>query len=162
MPYQALADAVLLLHLGVVVFVVLGLPAIVIGNRAGWSWANEFWWRLAHLVAIGVVALQAWLGQYCPLTSLESRLRIQAGQTGYASSFIEHWVQSVLYYQAPLWVFAIIYTVFGLSVAWAWRRYPPRVGRRKNGDAQPLSSAVTRGGARTRGATDTREAGHRE
>lgn len=134
MPYEALADAVLLLHLGIVLFVVLGLLAIVIGNRAGWAWANEFWWRSAHLVAIGVVVLQAWLGQYCPLTLLESWLRIQAGQAGYAGGFIEHWVQSVLYYQAPLWVFALIYTALGLLTAWAWWRFPPRVGRSKDSD----------------------------
>jgi hypothetical protein len=135
LPYQALADAVLVLHFEVVLFVVLGLPAIVIGNRAGWAWVNKFWWRLAHLIAIGVVALQAWLGQYCPLTILESCLRIKAGQAGYSTSFIGHWLQSVLYYQAPLWVFTVIYTTFGLLVAWAWRRYPPRVGRSKNSDA---------------------------
>ena len=135
MPYQALADAVLLLHFGVVLFVVLGLPAINLGNRAGWSWPNKGWWRLAHLVAIGVVALQAWLGQYCPLTVLESWLREQTGQAAYASSFIEHWVQRVLYYQAPLWVFAVIYTAFGVLVAWAWWRYPPRFGKRQRGDA---------------------------
>lgn len=132
MPYQALADAVLLLHFGIVLFVVLGLPAIIIGNKAGWSWANNLWWRLAHLVAIGVVALQAWLGQYCPLTILESSLREQAGRSGYAASFIEHWVQRVLYYQAPLWVFAIIYTAFGLLVVWAWWRYPPQKGGHNN------------------------------
>ena len=126
MPYQALADAVLLLHFGVVLFVVLGLPAIIIGNKAGWSWVNGFWLRLAHLLAIVVVALQAWLGQYCPLTILESWLRTQGGQSAYSSSFVEHWVQRVLYYEAPLWVFALIYTGFGLLVAWAWRRYPPQ------------------------------------
>lgn len=116
MPYQVLADAVLLLHFGVVLFVVLGLPAIVIGNKLGWSWANRFRWRLAHLLAIGVVALQAWLGQYCPLTILESSLRERADQAAYASSFVEHWVQRLLYYEAPLWVFAALYTGFGLLV----------------------------------------------
>lgn len=126
MPYQTLADAVLLLHFGIVLFVVLGLPAILLGNRLGWAWANGFWWRLAHLGAIGVVALQAWLGRYCPLTILESWLRLQAGQAGYRQSFVEHWVQRVMYFEAPLWVFACLYTVFGLLVAWAWWRYPPR------------------------------------
>lgn len=135
LPYQALADAVLLLHFGIVLFVVLGLPVIIIGNRAGWLWANSFWWRFAHLLAIVVVALQAWLGQYCPLTILESWLRVQAGEAGYSVSFIEHWVQSVLYYEAPLWVFALIYTVFGLAVVWAWWRYPPRARRPKKSDA---------------------------
>lgn len=136
LPYPALADAVLLLHLGIALFVVLGLPVIVIGNTAGWSWVNQFWWRLAHLVAIGVVALQALLGQHCPLTILESWLRVQAGESGYAVSFIEHWVQRLLYFQAPLWVFAILYTTFGLVVAWAWWRYPPQVGQAKTSHAR--------------------------
>ncbi|TVT57693.1 MAG: DUF2784 domain-containing protein [Azoarcus sp. PHD] len=118
MPYNALADAALLLHFGVVLFVVLGLPALIIGNRAGWSWVNGFGVRLAHVLAIVVVALQAWLEQYCPLTILESWLRKQGGQSVHARSFIEHWVQCVLYYEAPLWVFATIYTGFGLLVVW--------------------------------------------
>lgn len=132
MPYQLLADAVLLLHFGIVLFVVCGLPIILVGNKFGWSWVNSLWWRLAHLAAIGVVILQAWLGQYCALTEIESTLRQQAGQAGYESSFIEHWLQGVLFYQAPMWVFAIAYTSFGLLVAWAWWHFPPRVNRVKN------------------------------
>ncbi|MGQ0443132.1 MAG: DUF2784 domain-containing protein [Methylophilaceae bacterium] len=134
MHYQAFADAVLVLHFGVVLFVVLGLPVIVIGNKVGWLWPNRLWWRLAHLVAIGVIALQAWLGQYCPLTILESWFREKAGQSAYANSFIEYWVQRLLFYEAPLWVFAIIYTVFALVVAWAWFRYPPQVRKPKSSD----------------------------
>lgn len=129
MPYQTLADAVLLLHFAVVLFVVLGLPIIVIGNRVGWSWVNLRWWRVMHLAAIAVVVLQAWLGRWCGLTELESWLRVQAGQTGYDRSFIEHWVQRVIYFEAPIWVFALLYTGFGVMVVWAWRRYPPRGGQ---------------------------------
>jgi hypothetical protein len=126
MNYALLADLVLMLHLGVVVFVVLGLPAILIGNGRGWGWVNRLGWRTLHLCAIGVVALQAWLGRYCPLTYLEIWLRQQAGQTIYQTSFVQHWVEWLIYYQAPLWVFALLYTAYGLLVAWAWWRYPPR------------------------------------
>lgn len=125
LPYQALADAVMLVHFGVVLFVVLGLPAIIVGNTLGWRWVNHRGWRIAHLVAIGVVVVQAWLGQYCGLTELESWLRVQAGQEGYQQSFVQHWVQRVMYYQAPMWVFSAVYTGFGVLVAWAWWRYPP-------------------------------------
>lgn len=126
MPAALLADLVLLLHLALVLFVVLGLPAVVIGHRRGWPWVNRLGWRLAHLVTIGVVALQAWLDRYCPLTILESFLRARAGQPTYQRSFIAHWVESLLYYEAPLWVFAMIYTVFGGCVVWAWFAYPPQ------------------------------------
>ena len=123
-----LADAVMLLHFGVVIFVVLGLPAIILGNTLGWTWVNRRGWRIVHLLAIGAVVVQAWLGQYGGLTVLESWLREQAGQVGYERSFVQHWVQRVLYYEAPLWVFATVYTGFGALVAWAWWRYPPRRG----------------------------------
>ncbi len=135
LPYQALADAILLFHLTIVLFVILGLPVIVLGNKAGWRWVNSLPWRIAHLLAIAIVVLQAWLGQYCALTMLESYLRKQAGQTGYETSFIEYWVQRILYYDAPLWIFAVVYTGFALLVAWAWWRYPP--GRGNNDRATP-------------------------
>lgn len=126
MPYQLLADAVLLLHFAVVVFVIGGLAAVLVGNAAGWRWVNGWWFRLAHLLAIGVVVVQSWLGQLCPLTILESWLRVQAGTAAYERSFIEHWVQRIIYYDIPLWVFTLLYTAFAALVVLAWWRYPPR------------------------------------
>lgn len=125
MPYQTLANVVLLVHFAVVIFVVLGLPAVLVGNWRGWAWANHFWWRSLHLLAIVAVVLQAWLGRHCGLTVLESALREKAGQFGYERSFIEYWVQRLLYYEGPLWVFGLLYTVFAGLVAWAWWRFPP-------------------------------------
>ena len=135
MPYQLLADAVLLLHFGVVLFVVGGLLVVLVGNWLHWRWVNEWWFRLAHLAAIAIVVIQAWLGQYCPLTTLESWLRIQAGGASYNTSFIEHWLQRLIYYEAPLWVFTAAYTGFAVLVALAWWRYPPRRGPGKSSDA---------------------------
>lgn len=126
--YRVLADAVLVLHLGIVVFVVGALVLIVLGNRRGWRWVNDLRFRLAHLAAIGVVVVQSWLGATCPLTTLESWLRVQAGAAGYGSGFIEHWVTRLLFWDAPPWVFGLAYTVFGLLVALAWWRHPPRRG----------------------------------
>lgn len=134
MPYQVLADAVLLIHFGVVLFVVGGLLLVVVGNRRRWGWVNDWWFRLAHLAAIVFVVVQSWLGQLCPLTTLESWLRIQAGADSYNRSFIEHWVQRLIYYEAPFWVFTAAYTVFGLLVLLAWWRFPPRRRRGKSGE----------------------------
>ena len=126
MPYQLLADIVLVLHFAVVVFVVGGLMAVLVGNWLGWRWVNYLWFRLAHLAAIGYVVVQSWFGITCPLTTLESWLREQAGLPSYSESFIEHWVQGLLFYQAPFWVFALVYTVFGALVLLSWWFYPPR------------------------------------
>ena len=128
--YRLLADAVLVLHFALVVFIVGGLALIVVGNWRGWHWVNARWFRIGHVAAIVVVVLQAWLGRVCPLTTLESSLRERAGSTAYDGSFIEHWVQQLLYYEAPPWAFALAYTCFGLLVAAAWWRFPPRPGRR--------------------------------
>ena len=66
-----LADGVLILHLGVVIFVVGGLPV-------------------------------------------------------HGASFIQHWLERLIYFEAPLWAFAVLYTAFGLLIVWAWWRFPPR------------------------------------
>lgn len=127
--YLFLADAVLLLHLAVVLFVVGGLFAVLVGNwrlTPGWRWVNTWGFRLLHAAAIGFVVVQAWLGEACPLTVLESWLRREAGAAGYSGGFIEYWVHQVLFYDAPAWVFTVVYTLFGAAVAAAWWRFPPR------------------------------------
>lgn len=129
--YALLADAVLALHAALVLFVVAGLALVVAGNLRGWRWVNGAGWRLAHAGAIAVVVAQAWLGQACPLTTLEVWLRRQAGAAGYDTGFIAHWLQRLVYHEAPAWVFLLGYTLFGLAVAAAWWRHPPRFGRRR-------------------------------
>ena len=126
MPYQLFADAVLTLHVAIVLFVVLGLVLVIVGNVCGWQWVNTLWFRLAHLGAIAVVAAQSWFGLVCPLTTFEMWLRAKAGQATYSGSFIEHWLQRLLYYDAPPWVFVTSYSLFGLLVLATWWYFPPR------------------------------------
>ena len=130
MPYQQLADFVLVLHFSIVAFVVVGLLLIILGNLAAWSWANSLWFRLAHLSAIAIIVAESWFGITCPLTSLEAWLRSEANEPSYAGSFIEHWVQRVLFYEAPEWVFTLGYSLFGLLVVATWWYFPPRFTRR--------------------------------
>lgn len=130
MPYRLLADTVLVVHFGVVVFIIGGLVAVMAGNTFGWHWVNGWWFRLTHLIAVAIVAAQALLGQLCPLTVLESWLRAQAGQPIYAQSFIEHWLQRLIFYEAPPWVFTLAYTVFATLVIAAWWYFPPSRKRR--------------------------------
>ena len=123
--YRLLADAVLVLHLAVVVFIVGGLGLIVAGNLRGWRWVNRLAFRLAHLAAIAVVVAEAWFGAICPLTTLEMWLRAEARSPTYPGSFVEHWLQSLLYYAAPPWAFVLAYSLFGLVVAATWWYFPP-------------------------------------
>jgi hypothetical protein len=118
--YLRLADVILIAHFAIVVFIVCGLVAIVIGKWLGWTWIRNRAFRLTHLAAIGIVVLQAWLGQMCPLTNWENALREAAGRPGYSETFVQHWLHRLLFYDAPPWVFAVLYTVFGLLVLAAW------------------------------------------
>ena len=110
----------LFLHVLFVASVVVGLVLILIGKPLGWRWVRNWWFRVLHLCAIGVVVVQAWFGVICPLTTLEMALRDKAGDATYAGTFISHWLESLLYYRAPAWVFAVCYSVFAAVVVLSW------------------------------------------
>lgn len=123
------ADAVLLLHASFVLFVISGLVLVLVGKALNWSWIRNWWFRVSHLAAIGIVVAQAWLGVICPLTTLEMWLRRQSGDAIYAGTFISHWLESLLYYRAPAWVFAVCYTAFAALVVLSWVWVRPRQRR---------------------------------
>lgn len=125
-----LANAVLFVHVGIAGFVVAGLLLVIVGNLKRWDWVNNAWFRVAHLAAIGIVVAESWLGFVCPLTTLEMWLRSRAGEASYGGGFVEHWLQQLLYYSAPPWVFTMVYSVFALLVLATWRYFPPRFKRR--------------------------------
>lgn len=120
------ADGLLLLHSLFVGFVVFGQVLIVAGAWRRWSWIRNPWFRFLHLMAIGIVVIQAWLGRVCPLTTWEMALRARAGDAVYAGSFVAHWLEVFLYYRLPAWVFVVCYTVFAAIVVVSWIMLPPR------------------------------------
>ena len=124
--FRLAADAVLLLHVLFVAFVVIGLVLIFAGKAFRWTWVRNPWFRVAHLLAIVVVVVQSWLGAICPLTTFEMMLRSRAGDTVYPGSFVAHWMEAILYYQAPPWVFAVAYSIFGAVVVGSWFWISPR------------------------------------
>ena len=118
------ADLLLLIHLIFVLFVVFGQVLILLGKPLRWRWVRNPWFRILHLIAIGVVVVQSWIGIICPLTNWEMTFRERAGDAVYSGSFIAHWLNKILYYRAPSWVFTVCYTVFGVIVvaSWFWVR----------------------------------------
>ncbi len=87
MPYRVLADLVVLVHLGFVVFVVLGA---VLALR----WPKITW---IHLPAAAWGAFIEFSGRVCPLTPLEVWLRHRGGEAGYAGGFVDHYLLPLLY-----------------------------------------------------------------
>jgi hypothetical protein len=134
-PWDLLADAVVLLHLAVVAF-------IVFGGLLALRWPRA---ALVHLpFAAWGVAIE--IGQWtCPLTPLENRLRRLSGETGYEGGFIAHYLLPVLYPErltantglalAAL-VLAVNVAIYAAVARQRHRRPTPPQGLRRSGAAR--------------------------
>jgi MFS family permease len=120
-----MADLILIAHFFYVSFVIGGLLAVWIGAYFRWAWIRNFWFRILHLTAIAFVALESVFGVVCPLTKWENELRYAKGGA-YETTFIQHWVHKILFYNAPEYVFTIIYVIFTLAVAGSLLFIKPR------------------------------------
>ncbi|HLS85752.1 MAG TPA: DUF2784 domain-containing protein [Burkholderiales bacterium] len=117
-----LADALLVVHFALAAFIVAGLIAVWAGAAFGWSWIRNPWFRYAHLGAIAIVAAEALLGLACPLTVWEDALRGGARP----ESFVGRWVNRLLYYEAPEWIFTVAYVAWAAATVVTLRLVPPR------------------------------------
>jgi uncharacterized protein DUF2784 len=119
---SSLADAILVVHALFVLFVTGGLVATWIGIAAGARFARNHWFRGVHLAAIAFVVAESLLGYACPLTVWEDALRggLQPG------SFVGRWMQRLLYYQAPEWLFTLAYGLWTAATLLTLWLAPPR------------------------------------
>ncbi len=125
MVYRVLADWLVLVHLGFVVFVVAGGFLIL--------WRRSLRW--IHLPAAAWGALLEFTGWICPLTPWEQALRLKAGQGGYTGGFIDHYLLPILYPQGLTSgvQIALGLLVIGVNVgiyAFVWYRRLPAIKRR--------------------------------
>jgi len=116
------ALSLLVLHLAIIAFNVAGCVLVPVGAWRGWRWVRAFWWRLAHLARLAVVALQAVFGRACFLTIW------QADMSGTAATppLIAGWIDRLVYWPLPLWVFAAAYVLVFAYVLALWLLLPPR------------------------------------
>ena len=125
MNYGFWADLIGVIHTLFLLFVVVGQVLILAGWGLGWACTRNRAFRYVHLSAIAYVVVQQWLGQWCPLTIWESEMRRRAGEQGYQAGFIADWLDRLLYYSAPGWVFTVVYTLFGALVMATFVYYRP-------------------------------------
>ena len=119
----ALGQLVLAVHILIIAFNVAGLVLIPVGGARGWRFVRLGWLRLLHLGSLAVVALQAVLGRACFLTDWQDGLT----GGGRGDPLIVRWVNSVIYWPLPMWVFTALYmAVFAYVVALWWWVPPDR------------------------------------
>ncbi len=116
MSPRLLADAILVLHALFIAFAVFG-GLIAIWRRGAWLWL--------HLSCAIWVATFVIMGWTCPLTPLEQTLRQTAGQQGYQSSFIEHYLLAAIYpegltrpIQIALVIGVVVFNALVYGLAW--------------------------------------------
>jgi hypothetical protein len=122
MALTLLADLVLGLHLLLAAFITAGLVLVPVGGLLNWGWVRNRALRLAHVGTMSFIAIEAVLGLTCPLTILESAIRNEDAPT----HFLVAWMEKVLYWNAPVEFFVLLYV---LCAAWAvslWALVPPR------------------------------------
>lgn len=116
MLYRALSDLVVIIHLAFVVFVLFGGLLVLQWRRVRWL----------HLPAVAWGAGIEFGGWICPLTPLENWLRMQGGESGYSSDFLEHYVLSLLYpagltREVQIVLGAVVLAVNLAIYGWLWR-----------------------------------------
>ena len=88
MVYKILADFIVLVHFGWIVFLVAG---VLLGRRYRTI-------RIFHIAGLGLAVLLQISGWYCPLTYIEIWLRKKhAPSITYKGSFIIHYVEKIVY-----------------------------------------------------------------
>jgi hypothetical protein len=117
MPYRYLADAVLLLHAGFILFVVFGALLVVRRPRL----------LPLHLAAAAWGFYVEASGAICPLTWAELRYRQLAGEAGYEGGFIGHYLLPLIYpagltRDAQLMLGLAVLAINALMYMWIWRR----------------------------------------
>src|SRR5512145_621252 len=87
MVYRLLADAVLVVHLAFVLFVVFGGLLVFRWPRLAWL----------HIPVAAWGSLIEFTGWICPLTPLANALRLRGGEAGYGGAFIDHYISNLIY-----------------------------------------------------------------
>lgn len=128
MPWQLLADGLVVVHFAFSLFVIFGGFLVWVRRRVIY----------AHLPAL---AWGCWIelsGRICPLTPLENHLRQRAGETGYGGGFLQHYIVAMLYppglTRAMQWALAVVLVainVLAYTVVWRRRRMTVELSRRR-------------------------------
>lgn len=122
---RIVADLIVVVHFGFILFVGLGAFLSLRWKRAAWLHVPAAIWGAAIEFRHGV----------CPLTPLEQRLRAAAGDAGYSGSFIEHYLLPIIYPsgldQWVQYVLGTLVVVINLAV-YGWLLL-----RRRRGSAKP-------------------------
>ena len=121
MLFQVLADLVVVVHFGFIVFALLGALLAL-------RWPGVLWVHAPAAVWAVAIELGGWI---CPLTPLEHSLRSAGGAAGYPGGFIEHYLLLVIYppgltREVQVGLGLVLLAINALVYRAVWRRWKRR------------------------------------
>ena len=117
MAYEFAADLTALAHFAFILFVIFG---VLLGRR-------KRVWRYLHLASMAYAVSIEVFYWYCPLTYLEQYLREKAGVGSFEEGFIAHYLNALIYLNAPQWsliLAAVVVLTVNLGLYIYWSRQP--------------------------------------
>ncbi len=121
MGWRLAADALVVIHLGFILFVLFGGLLLL-------RWPRLLW---LHLPAVAWGATVEFFHLLCPLTPWENQLRRAAGDAGYEGGFIEHYLIPLIYPagltpQIQLWLGGVVVLINVTVYAYLLKRWLQR------------------------------------
>lgn len=110
MPYGFFADTVVVFHFVWILFLILG----------GLWGRSHRWVGRVHVAALGFAVLVETFDWFCPLTHLEVWLRRKGNQAGYSESFIPHYLNQLIYLEAPHRLIVLFTVAICAANAWLY------------------------------------------
>ncbi len=115
------SEIVLLFHFCIFLFIILSFILIPLGYYQKWEWVKNKYYRLIHLVLMGIVFIETILGFMCPLTILENFLRNDIEINNKITQFIHQ----IMYWNLPTYQFIILYLLSLFYLIYLWFFFKP-------------------------------------
>ena len=115
------SEIVLLFHFCIFLFMVLSFFLIPLGYHKKWEWVKNRYYRLIHLILMGIIFIETILGFMCPLTILEDFLRNDIE----INNKITQIIHQVMYWDLPTNQFIILYLLSLLYLIFLWFFFKP-------------------------------------
>ena len=115
------SEIVLLFHFCIFLFVILSFFLIPFGYYQKWEWVKNKYYRLIHLVLMGIIFIETILGFMCPLTILENFLRNDIE----INNKITQIIHQVMYWNLTTYQFTILYLLSLLYLIFLWFFFKP-------------------------------------
>ena len=115
------SEIVLLFHFCIFLFILLSFFLIPFGYYQKWKWVKNKYYRLIHLVLMGIIFIETILGFMCPLTILENFLRNDIEVDNNLTQIIHQ----IMYWNLPNYQFIILYILSFSYLIFLWFFFKP-------------------------------------